>query len=286
MRYLKITLIFLATSGLVFIAASAAVFEIADLFEVTDWLGEADADAFHFNSAASTGLIVFAIACAFYAARKSWRAAGKGDHGKHTATRGRALALVQDDERQVMFRVPREDRRWGIILMAFGLFTCLLPVVLALAGKNDAFPMGFKVAIMGCLILGGLFLVVGCYMGLRADEIRFDPFRHAYTCRLGFPWSNRSWKGAIDEISRLELIGEEEETEDFKATVWRVCLIWLDATRQPIALTEFTHRFSTLRQDRRQLALDAMLKIASRINIEAYDELGNRLTADLSPGDS
>jgi hypothetical protein len=283
MRYVKITLIFVATCCLVFVAASVTVVQFADLFGVADWLGDADNETFHFNFAASLALMVVAITCAAYTARKCSRQSRNEDLGDRAAPRGRALAIVQDDERQVTFRVPREDRVWGMVLMAFGLATCLLLVFGVLPSKADDSQMA---GIIVCIILGGLFLVIGCQMGLRVDEIQFDPLEHSYTCRLGFPWSARRWEGAIDEISRLEMIGEEEDTGDFKATVWRVGLIWHDVTRQPIALTEFTHRFSTLGQDRRQLALDAMLDVASRINVQAYDQRGNRLTADPSPSNS
>lgn len=154
----------------------------------------------------------------------------------------------------------------------------MLPVIAAFAGDHDAFRQGPAVGIIGSLILGGLFLAIGCRLGLRSDEIRFDPSMRSYACRLGFPWSIRRCEGSLDEISRLELIGEQEDLDDFKFTVWRVCLMWHDVTRQPIVLTEFTHHLLTLGQDRRQLALNAMLDLASRINVQAHDERGNRMS--------
>jgi hypothetical protein len=61
---------------------------------------------------------------------------------------------------------------------------------------------------------------------------------------------------------------------------------WHDAKRSPIALTEFEHRFSTLGQDRRKLALEAMLDLTFKINVQAYDERGNRVTSDPNPSSS
>jgi hypothetical protein len=208
--------------------------------------------------------------------------ASKEDDGRGTARRSQARELVYDDESHVIFRVPREDRWLGIGFMVAGLLGCVLPVIGVFAGEDDAIRIGSMVGLMGCVTLGGFLFVAGSRLGLRVDEIRFDPVGRSYTCRFGFPWSTRRWEGAIDEILCLDTTREAEHTGKLKSTVWRVRIVWHDVTRQPIVLTEFSHKDL----DRRQLALEVMIALADRINVAAFDERGNRVNSDPAHGDS
>lgn len=107
----------MAVCCLVVVVANMVLVQFAGLFGVADWLGDVDYDTIHAYPAVTLALIIFALAGAFCIVRRDLPEAGKKDDGRASATQWRALALVQDDERKVVFRVPREDRCFGIVFL-------------------------------------------------------------------------------------------------------------------------------------------------------------------------